>query len=222
MDQPLHVNLADSIVVVHRSITRGLDVSCRNSRAYAGGTGDGSSRQGFLDYLQSLATVLHTHHLMEDELTFPYFRQILPELPTEALIAQHQQIEGLLGEIRSLVQLAMASPEIAEPWSRIGAALTQLIEMWHPHIGIEETHITPEMVTRLVSPDEHARLGLEIGRLNQEHLVPAELVLAFVLHNLEPDDRALLAAAMPPIISLQLIPVTWRARWQPMDPYLLP
>jgi hypothetical protein len=68
----------------------------------------------------------------------------------------------------------------------------------------------------------HVVFTPDLDLLNQEHLVPPELVPAFVLHNLEPEDRAMLAAAMPSIITLQLVPITWRARWQPMDPFLLP
>jgi hypothetical protein len=46
--------------------------------------------------------------------------------------------------------------------------------------------------------------------------------LPFFYFNLEPADRARLAAKMPPPLTQQLIPVDWKDAWAPMRPFFLP
>jgi hypothetical protein len=53
------------------------------------------------------------------------------------------------------------------------------------------------------------------------HSGPDYLVVPFVLYNLSPEQRAILAAEMPPIVTQQLVPIAWKAQWEPMSPFLL-
>jgi hypothetical protein len=223
MEEQTHINFGLALLAIHHCVTRGLETARRHSLAFAeGDSPDKPAPQGLVDYVSSLATVLHGHHLVEDELVFPYIRERLPGAPYDALSGQHLQMDPLLEEIRSQAGRAGAAPGLAEPWQRIGLALAALMEIWHPHIGVEETNFTPAVVEECFSHEEQDRLLGEVGRLNQQHLVPPELTVAFTLYNLEPGDRAVLAAAMPPVLWQQLVPVVWRAQWEPMVPYLLP
>lgn len=47
--------------------------------------------KGFTMYVKCLSSMLHAHHLTEDELTFPYFQRLLPDASFETLSAQHQE-----------------------------------------------------------------------------------------------------------------------------------
>jgi len=44
----------------------------------------------------------------------------------------------------------------------------------------------------------------------------------FLLHDLEPADRAAMAANFPPIVTEQLVPIFWKEKRSPMQPFLLP
>jgi hypothetical protein len=43
----------------------------------------------------------------------------------------------------------------------------------------------------------------------------------FLLYNLPTEERAIIAQAMPPIVTRQLVPVVWKEKWEPMSPFLL-
>jgi hypothetical protein len=45
--------------------------------------------------------------------------------------------------------------------------------------------------------------------------------MPFVLYNLPAEERAILAQKMPPIVTQQLLPVDWKEKWAPMQPFLL-
>jgi hypothetical protein len=222
MEEPTHVNFGRALLAIHRCITRGLETAGRQSRAQAESASPAPAPLGLVDYVTSLATVLHGHHLVEDELGFPYLRERLPGVPYDMLIYQHGLIEPRLEEIRAQLGQAGAAPGRAGPWQGIAEAVAGLLELWHPHIRIEETNFTPEAMDAAASVEEQDWLLAEVGRFNQEHLFPPELVVPFTLHNLEPADRAILAQTMPPVMAQQLVPVVWRPLWEPMAPYLLP
>jgi hypothetical protein len=43
----------------------------------------------------------------------------------------------------------------------------------------------------------------------------------FALYNLPDEERAILARTMPPKVIDELVPVVWKEKWAPMQPFLL-
>ena len=50
---------------------------------------------------------------------------------------------------------------------------------------------------------------------------PHYLVVPFMLYNLEPVPRSMLASRLPSEMTDQLVPVVWKDRWASMKPFLL-
>ena len=221
MSQPNQPNIAADLIRIHSVVTRGLSVSLERGLTFAGdGFPDASTREGFVDYVQSLVSVLHAHHLGEDELAFPYLRDLLPGVPYDLLSEQHQQMVPILDEITAANEAVAAEPE-SQSVNALNRTLTQVDELWHPHIQIEEEEFTVERGAELISVDEHIRLAQLFAKLSQEHAQPDYLVVPFILYNLAPEDRAIMAASMPPVVTQELVPKAWKEKWAPMQPFLL-
>jgi len=97
-----------------------------------------------------------------------------------------------------------------------------LNDLWHPHIAIEEEEIyVPEKLEELIEPQEHVRLIQQAAELSMKNFGPHYLVVPFMLYNLEPGPRSILASRMPAEMTEQLVPVVWKDRWASMKPFLL-
>ena len=106
VENPFRVG--EAMLLIHQSISRGIHMSGLYSRIFMqAGLPDGKIRPGFADYIRSLTSVLHAHHLAEDELTFPLFRDLLPEAPYERLANEHRELVPVAAEIRSKIERAV-------------------------------------------------------------------------------------------------------------------
>jgi hypothetical protein len=59
------------------------------------------------------------------------------------------------------------------------------------------------------------------AELSFKNMGPHYLVVPFMLYNLEPGPRSILASRMPSEMTEQLVPVAWKDQWAPMKPFLL-
>jgi hypothetical protein len=219
-DNPFRVG--DALVLVHQSISRGVHMSGLYSRIFMRSAMPGGKiRQGFVDYVRSMTSVLHAHHLAEDQLTFPLFRDLLPEAPYEQLADDHLKLIPIVDEIRLKIERAVEDPESGEFLERIDSLLTKMADIWQPHIAVEEAHFSSAKIDAVMSADEQIRLLARISEANQEHSGPDYLVVPFTLFNLPQKDRAYMSDMMPPVVTRHLIPVAWKEKWQPMSPFLL-
>ena len=218
MNQQASPNLAMAMLAFHKIITRGLEVSLQNARQ--GNSAIDESRSGFHDYVHSLASVLHAHHLTEDELVFPYLKTVLPEPPYDKLSSDHKLMESMIEALENANERwnSGAGDSIGE----IASSLESLSNLWYPHIEIEEMQIyVPEKLAELIAPQEHLRLLQQSGELGMKNMGPHYLVVPFILYNLEPGPRSMIASRLPSDITEQLVPVTWKDQWAPMKPFLL-
>lgn len=215
MEGDRQIRVGDARLLIHQSISRGLHMSGLYGRIFmeSGLPGEKIGR-GFVDYVRSLASVLHAHHLAEDELEFPLFRDLLPEAPYSQLAEEHRRIKPIVDEIRLKIE---GTPSL----ERIDTLLTRMAGIWGSHIVIEEAYFSPEKIDAVMSADEQLRLLAQIGEANQEHSGPDYLVIPFTLFNLPQKDRASMSGLMPPAVTRHLIPVAWKEKWQPMSPFLL-
>jgi hypothetical protein len=178
-------------------------------------------QQGFVNYVRALTSILDGHHLTEDEIMFPYFRDILADAPFGKLSHQHQQMLPSIDEATQILDQMDKGIVTAVLLDRLGEAWTKLEKIWLPHIEIEEAHITPTKTDTLLSIEEHGRLARQIGEHSAKNSGPDYLVTPFILYNLAPEDREYFSAGLPPIVSQELVPVTWKEKWQSMTPFLL-
>ena len=218
MNQQASPNFARAMVTFHNIITRGLAVSLEN--AGQGNSALDDNRSGFSDYVHSLASLLHAHHLTEDDLVFPYLKTVLPEAPYDKLSSDHKLMEPMIETLENANERWRSGAEDA--LGEMSSSVESLNGLWHPHIAIEEKEIyVPEKLEELIEPQEHVRLMQQSAELSFKNMGPHYLVVPFMLYNLEPGPRSILASRMPPEMTEQLVPVAWKDQWAPMKPFLL-
>ena len=170
--------------------------------------------------LKAWQSVLEAHHLSEDEVAFPYFKERLRSVPYERLSADHHEIETLLSSIKKAT--ADVTAENAEDgMTRLIDGLRKVSSVWTPHIRIEEEHFSSKALSEVMSTEEQGRMSGAMGKHSQEHATPGYLALPFTLFNLDAVDRAEMAAEMPPMVMEELVPKVWKDQWAPMKPFLL-
>src|SRR5512136_593423 len=113
---------------IHRIISRGLKVSIQKCDEYIGKKGIPSEEAaGFRMYVTTLKWITHAHHLTEDEIAFPYFKDKL-EAPYARLQADHQAIA------RILVKVDTCLPEISSGGvGRLREVMGDFDTLWGPH-----------------------------------------------------------------------------------------
>jgi hypothetical protein len=214
-------NLAQDLLRIHRAITRGLTVGVEKGAEFAEhGFPDPGLRRGFTDYTLSLAVVLRAHHLGEDEIAFPFFRERLPASLYERLAADHHKIEALLNPLRQAIANVAATGGQAD-LNRVVDDLRSIGAVWTPHIRLEEGHFSEEALSAVMTMEEQGRLSGMMAKHSQEHATPGYLALPFTLFNLQAEDRAAMSATMPSMVIDELVPKAWKDQWAPMRPFLL-
>ena len=210
-------NLAIGLLCTHHIITRALNVTIEHSsKSLNTGELDETSKRGFIDYLQSFITVLTTHHHLETQQVFPYFRDKIPDLPVDKLNKEHGQIGIVLNEIGDII------PDLNNESSlkQLNTALTGVNSIWHPHIDVEEQYLTFKTMDNLLDKEETIRL-LEIYReFIMERYTPDYLVIPFQFYSLPPAERQIWAQGFPEILTQKLIPIEWKDKWLPMASFL--
>jgi hypothetical protein len=151
----------------------------------------------------------HAHHDGEEVLIFPFAKEKMPDTSFDLLIGQHREIAALLDEMGAAIDEAEKNPA-TESVSRISRLGAQIGETWQTHIREEETIFSAERVNAVVTPDEQGKIMQQAAQHGMAHAGPDYLAAPFLLHNLEPEDRAFMAGEMPPIISQELVPVVWK------------
>jgi hemerythrin-like domain-containing protein len=215
-------NIGAVMVRVHNAITRGLDVSNERSTAFMQeGYPDAATQQGLVTYVRTLASVLNAHHLSEDHVAFPYLRSKLPDAPFDELLAEHREMEEILEELHVAIEAVAAQAQAGDSLKALNGTVTRLAELWHPHIDKEQVHLYDiEKTEAVMDLDEQIQLTREVGEYSQQQGDPA-LMVPFLFYNLPPEERADMAQAAPPVLLQELLPVVWKEKWAPMEPFLL-
>lgn len=214
-------NLAKDLIRIHKVITRSIQVSLSEGNKHLQlGFPTPEAQQGYSSYIHSLASVLESHHQSEDQIAFPAFRNVLPLAPYAQLTAEHHQFEILLAKIPvRITELSGDSP--MNTLKELVDILEELSSLWKPHIHVEEEYFSEEVLNAVMNPEEQGRISAASSQYSQEHSGPPFWVVPFILYNLEPDERAVMASFLPPVIKDELVPKVWKDQWAPMKPYLL-
>jgi hemerythrin-like domain-containing protein len=221
MSKPGESNIAASFLNIHNIISRGLKVSMESVReGIQHGLQDGSRREGLFNYIHALCSVLNSHHLTEDELAFPYFRDKLPGAPFDVLIRWHEEMVEILEEIKLALEKCEKGEHLQSNLGDLADALTRLNESWQPHIQME----TEEFISKadaLIPVEEQLRLVRQFAEHGTKIAVPHFLTVPFLLFNLPREDRQVFSKDMPAEVLQHLVPVVWKEKWESMRPFFL-
>jgi hemerythrin-like domain-containing protein len=217
--EPTTPNLAADLIRIHKVITRGINVCLVKGREYLqSGFPQSQALLGYSRYIHSLASVLDSHHTVEDIFAFPELRRMIPSAPYAKLASDHNQIEGLLTTLSPLIaELSDGHKGLVS----IVDTLRKTSEIWEPHIQLEERYFSEATLNAVVPLDDQRRISEAIGKYSQEHSGPPYWVVPFILYNLERDERAIMAATFPALILEEMVPTVWADQWAPMKPLLL-
>jgi hemerythrin-like domain-containing protein len=211
------------MVFIHTAITRGLVVTVeRGSEILEKGYPDPDTQAGFALFVSALISVVRGHHMSEDEVAFPHLREKLSEVPFDKLMADHRVMDGLLDELEEGVGAVRAEAQAGSSLAALIGTATALSDLWHPHIQIEEDGIyAADIIAAIMDADEDAQLNQRLAAYAQAHVQPLSIGMPFLIYNLPREERDVYTAAMPPMVTEQLVPVTWKEEWAPMQPFLL-
>lgn len=215
-------NIGAVMVLIHKAITRGLDVSSERSGFFAhNGFPDAAAQEGFVTYARTLGWLINAHHMSEDNVVFPYLKPKLPEAPFDQLSDDHKKMDEILKEIQVAVE-SIATQAPSSDWlNSLNSAVSRLANIWHPHIDIEQLFIYAiEKTEAVMTVDEQTKLIADAAGYSLQQGDPGFLV-PFILYNLPAKDRAEMAQTMPTAIIQEMVPVVWKNKWEPMEPFLL-
>lgn len=201
---------------IHKIISGGLNISIRKCDEYLGKQGIPSGEAtGFSMYLSTLKWVTHSHHLSEDDIAFPYFKDYI-DAPYNRLKDDHNDMARILDALDQHI--------LEVPSGRIGKlreVLDEFDKLWVPHIKIEEENFTAEKLQTVMGMKEQTTLAEKLGEHSTKNAGPGPLALPFLFYNLEGKDREDFMKPIPWIVKKVLVPVIWRSQWKPMSPFLL-
>jgi hypothetical protein len=221
MSEPPQTNIAVNFNNIHNIITRGLKVSIEGVQAVMEhGFQDESHREGLFNYIRALSSILNSHHLTEDEIAFPYFRELLPEAPFDKLMYWHQEMVKMLDEIKLALEKCAKNDQLEMNLGNLLEELTRLYDTWRPHIQSEAVEFISK-ADALVSVEEQIRLVGQFSEYGVKTALPHPLTVPFLLYNLPPEDRLVFSKDMPAEIVQHLVPVVWKDQWASMLPFFL-
>ncbi len=214
-------DIGKDIIRYHKIMTRGINTSNKHiNESLKNRSLDPSSRGGFLNYVQTLLTILKAHHMAEDQVIFPYVRDIFPEVPYERLIEEHEVISTELNSInKAILDLNSENDELTF-LNKIKASMSVIAGLWPPHIEIEESMVYEKIGYKL-DPEENNRLRMEFIQFYMKHVSPDYLIVPFSVYNLESEDRVAMEQNLPEEVKTKLLPIDWKDKWAPMQPFLL-
>jgi len=215
-------NIAASLMTIHYVITRALSVSIANATRFIDDWNTNTTLlEGYKNYLLALVSVLNGHHLTEDELAFPFFKDKIPAMPYDRLTLEHEEITKITEEIRTIAESFSEHDQAIEKFRQLTELLKKLIDIWHPHIKMEEEYMSAEKLDKLLSVEQHLELIKSFGEHSMKNTGPDWLVIPFILFNLPPEIRVNMERALPAEVTGHLVPVVWKDKWISMSPFLL-
>lgn len=209
-------SLSDGLIRIHKLLTRALSVSVVKCDEYIRRKKiPENEAKGFILYLTTLVRVMHAHHMGEDDIVFPAFRERM-EAPYDQLGNDHISMSNMLDDLEKNIGKISISDLV-----RIRKYLDTVQRLWAPHIKVEEESFSSAKINNKFSDREQQELSEKVGKHGAKTSGPGPLTLPFVLYNLESDDRKVFLKDFPWILTHFLIPIVWRNKWKPMDPFLL-
>lgn len=213
--------LAGSTLLIHKMISRGINVSVEWGDKFSQQGFDNDHLQdGYIKYVKCLLKNLEHHHLVEDDVMFPFFHDKLPNTKFDQLEEEHEMITRLIEELSSIPLLNNDDTNIQNDVTEISQTLSKISDLWFKHIRLEEEDFI-NLIGASVSQDESLFLLEKISTYRDDLFEPYSLTMPFILFNLEPEERQIMAMELPPEIIEELIPHAWKAEWETMTPFFV-
>ena len=208
--------VVEGLLRIHKIISRGLSISIRKCDEYLVKQGIPSGEAtGFSMYVSSLKWVTHSHHLSEDDIVFPYFKDLI-EAPYNLLKDDHNAMTRILDSLdQCLLEVPLSRVD------KLREVLNEFDKLWEPHIKVEEENFTSEKLQAVIGTKEQENLLAKLGEHGIKNSGPGPLSLPFLIHNLEGRDREDFMKPIPWMVKKVLIPIIWRSQWKPMIPFFL-
>jgi hypothetical protein len=208
--------LIEGVLHIHKIITRGLTTSLSKCDEYLSRQGiTQGETEGFSLYLTTLRNILHAHHLSEDEIAFPYFKNKI-EAPFDQLEDDHRTMAQLLNKLeKCLLDLSQNGIH------KLRDVLDTLNKIWGPHIKIEEENFTVEKLQAVAGFKEQLEIAKRLTAHGMKNSGPGPQTVPFLFYNLEGSDRKAFMLNFPWILKKVLVPVVWRGKWKPMKEFLI-
>ncbi len=199
---------------IHRIISKGLSISIRKCDEYLGKKGiPQEEAKGFSMYVSCLKWVTHSHHLSEDDIAFPFFKEYM-DAPYAQLRDDHTAMARILDELeKGLLEVPSGGV------GRLREVLEQFNKLWGPHIKTEEEYFTAERLQPVIGMKEQVNLVKKLGEHSMKNSGPGPLALPFLFYNLEGKDREAFMKPIPWIVKKVLVPIIWKSQWKPMSPF---
>ena len=208
--------VVEGLLRIHKIISRGLSISIQKCDEYLVKQGIPSGEAtGFSMYVSTLKWITHSHHLSEDDIVFPYFKDLI-EAPYNLLKDDHNTMARILD---SLDQCLLEVPSSGV--DKLREVLDEFNKLWEPHIKIEEENFTPEKLQAVIGMEEQVKLVEKLGEHGIKYSGPGPLALPFLFYNLEGRDREDIMKPIPWFAKKVLVPIIWRSQWKPMNPFFL-
>jgi hemerythrin-like domain-containing protein len=201
---------------IHKVISRGLYISIMKCDELLGKKSISPvEAEGFSMYINTLKWVTHSHHLSEDEIVFPLFKDNI-EAPYNRLKDDHNAMSHILDMLdQSLLEITPASV------GRLRQVLDEFDKLWVPHIKIEEQNFTTKKLEPVMGMKEQVTLVEKLAEHSRKNSGKGQLTVPFLFYNLEGKEREEFMSNFPWIVRKVLVPVIWKGQWKPMSPYLI-
>ena len=186
------------MVVVHRMFRREYALAPVLVRGVA--PGDRARAEVVGAHLAELATMLHHHHVGEDELVWPKLHARAP-VATELVSrmeAQHEHVHGLLEQVDVLLPAWRSDPAPSQR-DALAAVLDALGPALSAHLEEEERDVLPLVEEHLTAAEFD-----EVGAKAVAAIPKARMLVLFgdVLEDTSPDEQKLMLGVLPPPVRL--------------------
>lgn len=218
----MEAEVVGDLIRIHTVMTRGLEVSINHGRAFSEERSEANQFKGFMIYLRCLTSMLHAHHLTEDQVAFPYFKKFLPDGPYEILSGQHKEMAGHLDIVNIWMNENKQLPPSRASWTSLVTRLEAIQTLWLPHIQTEESQFSEARIAPVINMDDRIQIGKLLSHHTRSHQHGGIEMIAFVLYNMKPEDREMLARDVPWFLRKMLLNGLLKNQWKPIRPYLLP
>ena len=210
-------HLSKGLDLIHKVISRPIDIGISHlDKCLISNKIDIENHDGFKNYINSLVNVFFGHHQGEDEIMFPTFEKKIKDADFSELKRQHKELHPLAEKIK--VKIDIDSPTI-DSYQEIRSLLQDTKDLWLKHR--EEKEKTVELdIEPALSSKEQIELGEKLGKHGQSMSKPANLILPFIIYNLEGNDREEFTGDMPWILKKFIVPIIWKKKWEKMKPFL--
>ena len=146
--------LAGSTLIIHRMISRSINVSVEWGEKFSQeGFENDRVLDGYKKYVNCLLANLEHHHLVEDEIMFPFFHDKLPNTTFEQLVAEHKTITTVIESLKAVPLLNDDAANLQSDITDIYQALAKISDLWFKHIRFEEDDFI-NLLDDFVSQDE--------------------------------------------------------------------